>query len=378
MVYHGDGKIRPWAGVTWVGTIGVYTGMNADGITMLMHDSDGLPASRSVGFTPRSLVLREALEAASRDTFASDVQDVFRKRRVMVGNNIHVSGPRRDGAPPAVVFEYDANERADGVTPRLPEHNPDALTDALWCTNHMCLRVAATQGRGRRYQHLRQRLKDMTASGEKLDVAGAMRLLYEVRQKVPTLHSVVCEPARHIIHVHIPVFSKEVVTFRLDDWAGAIADRGRTRKPEDAHGESAMTHAGRFQIETRGNTHVLDITQEVGGVLSDSAIQNGLLVVFVVGSTAAITTTEAEPGLMTHDLKAFYERIAPEREYYKHEETWHDDNGHAHVRASSLGPSLTVPIVDGRMPLGTWQQIILLDFDTRPRRREIIVQIVGE
>lgn len=139
-----------------------------------------------------------------------------------------------------------------------------------------------------------------------------------------------------------------------------------------------MTHTGRFQIATRGNAHVIDITDDVQRVLADSGTRDGILVVFVVGSTAAITTTESEPGLLTHDLKAFYDRIAPEDGYYKHEETWHDDNGHSHVRASSLGPSLTVPIVDGAMPLGTWQQIILLDFDTRGRRREIVVQIVGE
>ncbi len=138
-----------------------------------------------------------------------------------------------------------------------------------------------------------------------------------------------------------------------------------------------MTHAGRFQVATRGNTHVIDITDEVQRVVVDSGIRDGILVVFVVGSTASITTTEAEPGLLTHDLKVFCERIAPEGEYYRHEETWHDDNGHAHVRASALGPSITVPLTDGRLPLGTWQQIILLDFDTRPRRREVVVQIVG-
>jgi secondary thiamine-phosphate synthase enzyme len=139
-----------------------------------------------------------------------------------------------------------------------------------------------------------------------------------------------------------------------------------------------MTHAGRFQVHTHGDTHVLDITGQVAQVLSDSGVREGLLVVFVVGSTAGITTTEAEPGLLTHDLKAFFDRIAPADGYYKHEETWHDDNGHAHVRASLLGPSITVPVVDGRMTLGTWQQVVLLDFDTRGRQREIVVQIVGE
>ena len=139
-----------------------------------------------------------------------------------------------------------------------------------------------------------------------------------------------------------------------------------------------MTHAERIQVATRGNSQVIDINEQVKQVVADSRIHNGLACIFAVGSTAAVTTTEAEPGLLNHDLKALCERIAPQDIGYKHEETWHDDNGHAHVRASLLGPSLTVPIVDGRLTLGTWQQIVLLDFDTRPRRREIVVQVVGE
>lgn len=139
-----------------------------------------------------------------------------------------------------------------------------------------------------------------------------------------------------------------------------------------------MTHTGRVKVSTRGNAEVLDINDGVARVVAESGIRDGLVCVFVIGSTAGITTTESEPGLLTHDLKAFYERIAPENAFYKHEATWHDDNGHSHVRASSLGPSITVPLVDGRLTLGTWQQIILIDFDTRAREREVVVQIVGE
>jgi secondary thiamine-phosphate synthase enzyme len=139
-----------------------------------------------------------------------------------------------------------------------------------------------------------------------------------------------------------------------------------------------MTYADRVCVQTEGNTDVIDLTAEVTRIVGASRIRNGIVVVFVIGSTAGITTTEAEPGMLTHDLKAFFERIAPEGEYYKHEATWHDDNGHAHVRASALGPSLTVPLVDGGLTLGTWQQMVLLDFDTRGRRREVVVQIVGE
>ena len=139
-----------------------------------------------------------------------------------------------------------------------------------------------------------------------------------------------------------------------------------------------MTHSSRFEVATQGNAHVVDITEDVKRAIAESGLQQGILVVFAVGSTAGITTTEAEPGLLTHDLKAYYDRVAPEDNYYKHEATWHDDNGHSHVRASALGPSLTVPLVEGGMTLGTWQQIVLLDFDTRPRRREVVVQILGE
>jgi secondary thiamine-phosphate synthase enzyme len=145
------------------------------------------------------------------------------------------------------------------------------------------------------------------------------------------------------------------------------------------HSERIMsTYTDRIHISTKGDSDVVDINEQVLRVVRDSRFQNGLVCAFVVGSTAAITTTEAEPGLLTHDLAAFYEKLAPADAYYKHEATWNDDNGHAHVRASSLGPSVTVPLVDGRLTLGTWQQIVLLDFDTRPRKRQIVVQILGE
>jgi secondary thiamine-phosphate synthase enzyme len=103
-----------------------------------------------------------------------------------------------------------------------------------------------------------------------------------------------------------------------------------------------------------------------------------LVTVFNVGSTAGITTTEYEPGLVNHDIEAAFETVAPENARYEHEQTWHDDNGHSHVRATVLGPSLAVPIVNGKLTLGTWQQIILVDFDTRARTRTVICQIVGE
>jgi len=131
-------------------------------------------------------------------------------------------------------------------------------------------------------------------------------------------------------------------------------------------------------LETRGNGHIVDLTGEIVTRLSSGTIRAGTVTVFVVGSTASISTTEYEPGLVRHDLVAAYERFAPEDGEYEHEKTWHDDNGHSHVRATFTGPSICVPFVEGALTLGTWQQIILLDFDTRPRQRRIVVQVVGE
>ena len=133
-----------------------------------------------------------------------------------------------------------------------------------------------------------------------------------------------------------------------------------------------------FNIETRGGSEVLNLTDRIAVCIQQGRIADGVAAVFVVGSTAGITTTEFEPGLADHDLKAAFEKLAPENAEYRHEATWNDDNGHAHVRASLLGPSLTVPFVGRRLQLGTWQQIVLIDFDTRPRVRRIIAQVIGD
>ncbi len=139
-----------------------------------------------------------------------------------------------------------------------------------------------------------------------------------------------------------------------------------------------MVVTKKIQVSTEGDGQILDITQEAERAVTESGVSSGTATLFVVGSTAGITTTEYEPGLVKHDIKAAFEKIAPANARYEHEETWHDDNGHSHVRASLLGPSLAVPIVDGKLTLGRWQQIILIDFDTRPRARQVICQIVGE
>lgn len=128
--------------------------------------------------------------------------------------------------------------------------------------------------------------------------------------------------------------------------------------------------------DTRGNGHTIDITQDLQSAVRESGVQEGIAVLFVIGSTAGLTTMEFEPGLVS-DLQRAFEGIAPANAPYAHEARWGDDNGHAHVRASLLGPSLTVPIVQGRATLGTWQQVVLIDFDTRPRQRQVVVQILG-
>jgi secondary thiamine-phosphate synthase enzyme len=133
----------------------------------------------------------------------------------------------------------------------------------------------------------------------------------------------------------------------------------------------------RRAVSTRGQNDAHDITQAVAAAVSASSVGSGVATVFVVGSTAGITTIEFEPGAIA-DLNRVFEAIAPRQGEYRHHLRWGDDNGSSHVRAAMLGPSLAVPFVNGVLALGTWQQIMLLEFDTRPRRREYVIQIVGE
>jgi len=133
----------------------------------------------------------------------------------------------------------------------------------------------------------------------------------------------------------------------------------------------------RIKFGTKGNTDIINITAETSSAVLSSELKNGSVTIFVPGSTGGITTVEYEPGLV-HDVKAFFAKIAPESDEYQHNIRLKDGNGHAHVRATLLGPGISVPFVDGKMQLGRWQQIIFVDFDNRPREREIIVQIIGE
>jgi len=131
-----------------------------------------------------------------------------------------------------------------------------------------------------------------------------------------------------------------------------------------------------IRISTRGDGDTLDVTSQVQGAVSDSEVSDGQAIAFVRGSTAALTTMEFEPGGV-HDLRAMLDRLIPARGDYQHNRLNHDTNSHAHQRASLIGPSETVPVVGGRLALGTWQQIVVIDFDDRPRERTVVVQVLG-
>jgi len=132
-----------------------------------------------------------------------------------------------------------------------------------------------------------------------------------------------------------------------------------------------------LRLETAGGSEMHDLTDGVAAAVREAGLTDGTVTVFAPGATAGITTIEFEPGLR-QDFPAAMERFAPEGIRYEHDETWHDGNGHSHVRASTIGPSLTVPVAAGQLVLGTWQQIILVDFDNRARSRRIVVTAIGE
>lgn len=138
-----------------------------------------------------------------------------------------------------------------------------------------------------------------------------------------------------------------------------------------------MVKTKRIKLSTKGRDDVIDVTSEVEKLVAESKMKNGLATVFIHGSTASVTTIEYESGLVK-DIKTIDEKLIPSNVSYAHDSTWGDANGYAHLRASLYGPSLTVPIVDGKLTLGTWQQIIVIDHDNRPRSREVIIQVMGE
>jgi len=132
-----------------------------------------------------------------------------------------------------------------------------------------------------------------------------------------------------------------------------------------------------FSLKTTGNGEMVDITSNVSQLVRESGSTSGIVTVFVPGSTAGVTTIEFEPGLV-EDMDDMFERLIPQGREYHHNLRWHDGNGHSHVRASLLGPSLTVPFEGGKLKLGIWQQIVLVDFDNKARDRELVCQVIGE
>jgi secondary thiamine-phosphate synthase enzyme len=129
--------------------------------------------------------------------------------------------------------------------------------------------------------------------------------------------------------------------------------------------------------KTKGSGDLIDITQDVARAVQRSGLVNGMVTVFNIGSTAAITTFEFESGLI-HDMQELYEKLVPSKKHYAHDDTWGDANGFSHLRAALQGPSLTIPFEHGELLLGTWQQVVLAEFDNRPRQRQVVVQTIGE
>jgi secondary thiamine-phosphate synthase enzyme len=138
-----------------------------------------------------------------------------------------------------------------------------------------------------------------------------------------------------------------------------------------------MVFQKQFTVQTRGHRDMRDVTESVAKIVAESRVRTGIAQIFHVGSTGAIGTIEFEPGLRK-DLPELLDRLIPPSTEYGHEQTWHDGNGHSHLQATLLGPSLTVPISDGQLVLGTWQQIIHLECDIRARERTIVVTVIGE
>ena len=145
----------------------------------------------------------------------------------------------------------------------------------------------------------------------------------------------------------------------------------------DANPPNMKVVSDTIKLQTEGEGDMIDMTSQLSNIVKESKIKNGTVTIFVSGSTAAVTTIEYESGLI-HDFPEMLSRIVPKDLEYEHDNTWHDGNGHSHVRSSLIGPSITIPIIHGKLTLGTWQQVVLLEMDTRSRNRTVILQIMGQ
>ena len=145
----------------------------------------------------------------------------------------------------------------------------------------------------------------------------------------------------------------------------------------DANPPNMKVVSDTIKLQTKGEGDMIDMTSQLSNIVKESKIKNGTVTIFVSGSTAAVTTIEYESGLI-HDFPEMLTRIVPKDLEYEHNNTWHDGNGHSHVQSSLIGPSITIPIIHGKLTLGTWQQVVLLEMDTRSRNRTVILQIMGK
>ena len=145
----------------------------------------------------------------------------------------------------------------------------------------------------------------------------------------------------------------------------------------DTNPQNMKVVSDTIKLQTQGEGDMIDMTSQLSNIVKESKIKNGTVTIFVSGSTAAVTTIEYESGLI-HDFPEMLSRIVPKDLEYEHDNTWHDGNGHSHIRSSLIGPSITIPIIHGKLTLGTWQQVVLLEMDTRSRNRTVILQIMGQ
>jgi len=200
-------------------------------------------------------------------------------------------------------------------------------------------------------------------------------IAYAPARKLPFHHPAACN---FVIRPRIRHPADPRVPFSVSPTSRVLYDESSATTQKHAEDEmSAKLETRTIVFSTEAEIDIVDVTKDVADILNEVDVSDGTVAVFVPGSTGALSTMEYEPGLVK-DIKELFEKIAPRDHYYHHEERWHDKNGHSHVRASLIGPSVVIPFRDNRLMLGTWQQIVFFDFDVRARERELIVQIMGE
>lgn len=222
LVRRNTGDRRSWLSVTWPGLIGVYTAMNDNGVTAMIHDAPGLRPSSADGFSPRSLALRDALETSAAASFAADFQKGLARHKFIRGNSFHVSAPApADGSPAALVFECDGNEKDGGITLRRPAGVEKHLS-AMYCTNHMRARTDPTKCK--RFETFEATIQQAIDRGQTFDGAKMLATMDSVRQS-DTIHTVVAEPETRVMYVRIPGVATTAQRFQVGEWFRRPADK---------------------------------------------------------------------------------------------------------------------------------------------------------